>query len=151
MFTDVDETRKDWDAISYVVDANLMGGYPDGSFRPKEGLMWGELYKIIALFLTTEKEIGHSLNHCCGLNHWARRYVDYCRKCGIIQKCTKIKKATLDEHVTSKEFEKVASELVKKLSLSGQIVRDNLRENTLYTTRSFVAQTLYVLATELNK
>lgn len=151
MFTDVDETRKDWDAISYVVDANLMGGYLDGSFRPKEGLMWGELYKIIALFLTTEEEIGHSLNHCCGLNHWARRYVDYCRKYGIIQKCTKIKKATLDEHVTSKEFEKVASELVKKLSLSGQIVRDNLRENTLYTTRSSVAQTLYALATELNK
>lgn len=25
MFTDIDETRKDWDAISYVVDANLMG------------------------------------------------------------------------------------------------------------------------------
>ena len=55
MFTDIDETRKDWDAISYVVDANLMGGYLDGSFRPKEGLMWGELYKIIALFLTTEE------------------------------------------------------------------------------------------------
>ena len=151
MFTDIDETRKDWDAISYVVDANLMGGYLDGSFRPKEGLMWGELYKIIALFLTTEEEIGHSLNHCCGLNHWARRYVDYCRKYGIIQKCTKIKKATLDEHVTSKEFEKVASELAKKLSLSGQIVRDNLRENMLYITRSSVAQTLYALATELNK
>ena len=54
MFTDIDETRKDWDAISYVVDANLMGGYPDGSFRPDETVTLGEICCLISRMLPPE-------------------------------------------------------------------------------------------------
>ena len=58
-FTDVDETRSDLDAINYVVNANLMGGYPDGSFQPDNNVQWGEFCKILAeIFASKDESIG---------------------------------------------------------------------------------------------
>lgn len=86
-FTDVDATRSSWDAISYVANANLMGGYPDGSFRPKESVSVAEMAKIISLFLNAGEEIpampSKDKKDRYHENFWACGYIDYCIKNGI--------------------------------------------------------------------
>ena len=86
-FTDVDATRSSWDAISYVANANLMGGHLDGSFQPNESVSVAGMAKIISLFLNAGEEIpampSKDKKDTYHKNFWACGYIDYCIKNGI--------------------------------------------------------------------
>ena len=47
IFNDVDFTSPNAEAINYLKNNNIIGGYPDGSFRPADSLNRAELLKVI--------------------------------------------------------------------------------------------------------
>ena len=48
MFTDVDQTHPQWDAIEHTVAFGLFNGYEDGTFRPDQPVTNGQIGKVIA-------------------------------------------------------------------------------------------------------
>ena len=47
IFTDVDFSTPNSEAISYLKNNNVVSGYPDGSFKPENPLNRAELIKIL--------------------------------------------------------------------------------------------------------
>ena len=146
-FTDIDETRKGWDAISYVVDANLMGGYPDGSFRPKESVSVAEMAKIISLFLNAGEEIpampSKDKKDTYHENFWACDYIDYCIKNGIFLD-SYIDKP--DQSIDNEKLEEIFVALEKYLNISNESIHRHFKEAVRAPTREDIAILLYDFA-----
>lgn len=47
IFTDVDSTSDYYDALKYLKDNEIIGGYPDGSFKPDQTINRAEFTKIV--------------------------------------------------------------------------------------------------------
>ncbi len=69
-----DVSRDAWynNAVSTLAKAGIMGGYPDGSFRPDQYITRAEISKIIATFAELSNS-GKSFNDIAG--HWAEGYI----------------------------------------------------------------------------
>lgn len=151
MFTDIDETfdetRKGWDAISYVVDANLMSGYPDGSFRPDETVTLGEICCLISKMLPPENE-----NIDFPPGHWARGYAEYCKKNGYIPQDMKIKTKWLNKALTYEQLHEIISCILVEKPISFDLDQFGfLREDIVHReiTRVALAKLLYKLLPRL--
>ena len=95
MFSDYNEMDKqDVKKIEAVSSYGIMGGYPDGSFRPQENVTRGEMAKIIYSFekafsgAMQDNEInyesnGNMLKDVDG-NDWFYEYAAYCLKNGYM-------------------------------------------------------------------
>ncbi|MEB2280025.1 S-layer homology domain-containing protein [Lysinibacillus xylanilyticus] len=53
-FTDVTDTNSHKDAISSLVDAGIIKGYPDGTFKPDQFVSRGQVVKLLGRWLETE-------------------------------------------------------------------------------------------------
>lgn len=53
-FTDVTDTNSHKDAISNLVDAGIIKGYPDGTFKPDQFVSRGQVVKLLGRWLETE-------------------------------------------------------------------------------------------------
>jgi hypothetical protein len=85
-FSDLPTTH--W-AAPYVEAAtilDLVGGYPDGTFKPNKALSRAEAVKIIVVF--EEKEIIESIESPfpdVELTHWAANYINTAKEAGILE------------------------------------------------------------------
>ncbi|MCM3760995.1 S-layer homology domain-containing protein [Alkalihalobacillus oceani] len=74
-FPDVEEEKHDVAAVQAVTAAQMMNGYPDGSFRPENSLTRAEIAKVLSLAYQIEpsgKELPFS--DLSG-SHWAANYI----------------------------------------------------------------------------
>ncbi|MEY9971935.1 hypothetical protein ABH966_002308 [Lysinibacillus sp. RC46] len=53
-FTDVTDTNSHKEAISSLVDAGIIKGYPDGTFKPDQFVSRGQVVKLLGRWLETE-------------------------------------------------------------------------------------------------
>jgi uncharacterized repeat protein (TIGR02543 family) len=84
-FSDV-AVGKHWanTAISTLANAEVINGYPDGSFRPDAPMTRAELIAVVARFLKTPTvEGGTAFTDVDG--HWAKAYIYAAFEAGIIQ------------------------------------------------------------------
>lgn len=146
-FTDVDATWNSWDAISYVVDANLMGGYPDGSFQPNNTVSVAEMAKIISLFLNAGKEIpsmpSENKKDKYRENSWAVHYIDYCVRNGIP---LDFFEGEIDQPVDNEKLEEIFVALEKYLNISNESIHRHFKEAVRAPTREDIAILLYDFA-----
>lgn len=143
-FTDVDATWKSWDAISYVVDANLMGGYPDGSFQPNNTVSVAEMAKMISLFLNAGKEIpsmpSENKKDKYRENSWAGHYIDYCVRIGIP---LGFFTGEIDQPVDNEKLEGMFIALAKHLNISAEPMQRHFKESFHAPTREDIANLFY--------
>lgn len=144
MFTDVSRDHKDWDAINYVVDTGLMGGYPDGSFQPDNNVQWGELCKILAEMFAPKDEMISFLP-----GHWALGYAEYCKKRELISDNIDISRSHMNKYITISDLCSVFDHLAKMLRLSINTIKYEHAisggMNNL-STRMHLASLLYIFA-----
>lgn len=76
-FTDVEEGRWYYDYVQKMVNANIVEGYADGSFKPNDTLTWGAAIKMVVCFVTGEEKAPVE-----GGN-WASGYIAYLKDQGI--------------------------------------------------------------------
>lgn len=67
----------------------LMGGYPDGTFRPDQGVTRAEFTRMLISALNMDEtawalEASHRLFRDVPLNHWARGYIQLAWELGIV-------------------------------------------------------------------
>lgn len=136
-FIDVDETRKDRDAISYVIDATLMGGYPDGSFRPEGPVTLGEVCLILSrLFPLDGAEIDQPLGH------WALGYAEHCKKNDLCPPDIKLDENSLDRTVTKDQIYKILEFLLDKGFCSDGFIKEHSTDRENECSRAFLAESL---------
>ena len=70
LFTDLPEAHWSYQYVSDLVAQGVVNGYPDGSFKPKNTVTWGEAFKLI-LLATGAEEPGPAGPG----EHWAQPYV----------------------------------------------------------------------------
>lgn len=144
MFTDIDETGSDWNAISYVVNNHFMSGYSDGSFRPNEPINFGELCHILSRKFTSEKKFFDILIRP-DMGHWADSYIGHCEDENIIP--TEVGHKDPDEEVTNYELFQVFEHLTLLMKLPINTA-SNLYHKIKYAekaTRLILAEYLYTI------
>ena len=85
-FSDVNETTKYYQAIEFLKNNDVVGGYPDGTFKPEQTLNRAELLKIL-IEATVEDEIDESKYKNCFPDvkgEWFAKYVCYGKEKGIV-------------------------------------------------------------------
>ncbi len=70
------------DAIAFSVDAKVVNGYDDGTFRPFNTITRGEFATIISRFMGYEAE--EKCTFSDAYDHWASPYINACVKAGAI-------------------------------------------------------------------
>jgi len=89
MFPDVSEAHSNYDAIEYVKDEGIVGGYPDGTYQPENNINRAEFTKIIIESVYTDEEI----NSCemqkefpdVPADEWFTKYVCVAANNGIVE------------------------------------------------------------------
>ena len=85
-FSDVNETTKYYQAIEFLKNNDVVGGYPDGTFKPEQTLNRAELLKIL-IEATVEDKIDESKYKNCFPDvkeEWFAKYVCYGKEKGVI-------------------------------------------------------------------
>lgn len=87
-FPDVEEHWAQQD-ITLLTAKGLIGGYPDGSFRPERGVTRAEFARMLISALNMEEsawalEGGSQLFRDVPLTHWARVYIQLAWELGIV-------------------------------------------------------------------
>ena len=85
-FSDVNETTKYYQAIEFLKNNDVVGGYPDGTFKPEQTLNRAELLKIL-IEATVEDKIDESKYKNCFPDvkeEWFAKYVCYGKEKGIV-------------------------------------------------------------------
>ena len=54
LFTDVTEANWHYEFVKAMVDAGIVGGYPDGSFKPGDSVTWGAALKMVLAYTNHE-------------------------------------------------------------------------------------------------
>ena len=73
-FSDVDADRYSNDAIATLARANVINGYPDGTFRPGQSITRAEVVKMISQFDRLNLVAGNDFKDSNG--HWANHYIN---------------------------------------------------------------------------
>ncbi|MBE0448229.1 MAG: S-layer homology domain-containing protein [Actinobacteria bacterium] len=73
------------DSVNNLISRGIIGGYPDGSFRPNSNITRAEFAKMVCLAMewTLENPANPSFSDV-GNNHWAYTYVETARAHGAI-------------------------------------------------------------------
>lgn len=143
MFTDIDNTRRDWKAISYVIDNHLMSGYSDGSFRPNEVITLGELCQILARHFTSEDDYFLLIIQSDGGN---KVYFEYCKTKGLIPANFSYK--NLEDTITNNELFQIFKYLTNLMKLPDSTITDvysGIRSDVQEASRASVAQYIYAI------
>lgn len=75
-FWDVPKTHWAFEAVSELVDKNVINGYEDGSFKPDRTVNRGEWAKMMVTAANLDISDNTTV-HCSDLvNHWSNRYVN---------------------------------------------------------------------------
>jgi len=88
--TDAEAVDSTYDvAVGLLVDAGIIAGYPDGSFRPQGNVTRAEMAKMICYALlgkTQAEQLPASTQVFTDVpvNFWAAKYIQYCYSQGII-------------------------------------------------------------------
>ncbi|HQC70803.1 MAG TPA: S-layer homology domain-containing protein [Sedimentibacter sp.] len=72
-FTDVESGRWSNRAISTLYNADIISGYPDGTFRPSDPITRAEFATIAAKF--DDLDLGNSSKFSDIFGHWAEKYI----------------------------------------------------------------------------
>ena len=86
IFSDVNQDTKYYQAIEFLKNNDVVGGYPDGTFKPEQTLNRAELLKIL-IEATVEDEIDESKYKNCFPDvkeEWFAKYVCYGKEEGIV-------------------------------------------------------------------
>lgn len=54
LFSDVTEANWHYEFVKEMVDAGIVGGYPDGSFKPNDSVTWGAALKMVLAYTNHE-------------------------------------------------------------------------------------------------
>ena len=54
LFSDVTEANWHYEFVKAMVDAGIVGGYPDGSFKPGDSVTWGAALKMVLAYTNHE-------------------------------------------------------------------------------------------------
>lgn len=81
-FDDVAAERWSNDAISTLVNAGILSGYPDGNFNPDAAITRAEFATLVTRFVGIDETATHSFTDLSG--HWAEKYVATAVKLGWI-------------------------------------------------------------------
>ena len=76
-FTDVKEGQWHYEFIKKMVEAGIVNGNPDGTFKPNDNMTWGQALKMVVVFATKEEKAP-----VAGGN-WASGYAAYVKAEGI--------------------------------------------------------------------
>ena len=86
-FSDKDKIVND-DAVSMLVELNVINGKDDGSFDPEGIVTRAEMAKMICVVLNGGKDpsLGNVSNYTYTdtVGHWATAYIEYCTTLGIV-------------------------------------------------------------------
>ena len=88
-FTDEKEIDKTYlEAVNAMVQAGVIGGFPDGTFQPKGTLTRAQAAKIITVLLEGEKADAVSAPAAgftdVPAGNWAEKFINYCAEKGIV-------------------------------------------------------------------
>lgn len=72
-FTDIEDDRWSNRAISTLYNADIISGYPDGTFKPSEPITRAEFATIAAKF--DDLELGGTTKFTDVIGHWAEEYI----------------------------------------------------------------------------
>ncbi|MFH1012134.1 MAG: S-layer homology domain-containing protein [Candidatus Peregrinibacteria bacterium] len=61
LFTDIGRSHSNYDAIKYLKEQNIIGGYPDGSFKPEQTVNRVEALKMLMLAFDVEAGVAGPL------------------------------------------------------------------------------------------
>lgn len=85
------DTANHWaeEDIELLSAKGLMGGYPDGTFRPNQGVTRAEFARMLISALNMDEsawalEASHQLFRDVPLKHWARGYIQLAWELGIV-------------------------------------------------------------------
>ncbi len=83
---DFTDTRGHWaeDEISTVADAGIVGGFPDGSFRPENNITREQFAKVVANFMGYTKKGDISMYPDVNPNSGLAPYVAMCVEAGVL-------------------------------------------------------------------
>lgn len=87
IFPDVPSTHPNYEAIKYLKEHNVIGGYPDGSFKPEQAVNRAEALKII--LLGDGRDVPDVVSNA-GFSDvdpyaWYAKYIDYAKNEGIVK------------------------------------------------------------------
>ncbi|HQK53655.1 MAG TPA: S-layer homology domain-containing protein [Sedimentibacter sp.] len=82
-FTDVESGRWSNRAISTLYNADIISGYPDGTFRPSDSISRAEFATIAAKF--DDLDLGNSSKFSDIFGHWAEKYITSAENKGWIK------------------------------------------------------------------
>ena len=86
-FTDAQSIEKT-EAVDVLSAIGVIGGYPDGSFKPEGDVTRAEMAKMVATIMNKGEDVGDLYKNACkfadSANHWAAGYIAYCAQEGII-------------------------------------------------------------------
>ncbi|MBQ7566501.1 MAG: S-layer homology domain-containing protein [Oscillospiraceae bacterium] len=88
-FTDADKITEDFtDAVEYMSEQQIITGFPDGSFKPKDTLTRAQAAKIICTMLEGADKV-ESISASASFadvpaEHWASKFIGYCADKGIV-------------------------------------------------------------------
>lgn len=86
-FTDRDAVTH-IEAVAQCVDLEIIFGYPDGSFRPKNSVTRAEMCKMLCVAMTNNPDqVGSTKNNPSFTDikgHWAEGYIEFCYSEGIV-------------------------------------------------------------------
>ena len=89
-YSDIQENHWAWEYVEKLTDMKIIGGYPDGSFKPNKAVIRQELAKMVALFLDrmdvahTDRSIIDRFADGSMFKKWASQYIERLRKAGVI-------------------------------------------------------------------
>ena len=86
-FTDA-SSIKYTEAVDVLTGIGVINGYTDNSFRPEANVTRAQMAKMVTYIVASGEDVGdlyagaNSFNDC--LTHWARGYIAYANKTGIV-------------------------------------------------------------------
>lgn len=120
-FNDFSKGRWSSKHIGTIVNAGIMTGYEDGSFRPKDAVTRGELAAVISRFENLEPSGKDKFNDIA--NHWARDYINSAAEKGWI-KGYEDGSFRPDQSITRAEFVTMVNNLLNR-----KVRKDKLLDN----------------------
>ena len=88
-FSDIDSNYKYNKAIDFLYEQNVIGGYPDGTFKPYKILNRAELLKLVIEAIYSKDDIQSFANIKCFSDsvpgEWYNQYVCFAKELGIVQ------------------------------------------------------------------
>ena len=149
MFTDINRDYKDWDAISYVIEAGLMSGFPDGSFLPYGGITFGTFCMVLSRLFPPENGMIEFIS-----GHWALGYVKYCKERNFFSDDIDDLYRMVDTQVTNKQLSQTIRYLSDRFKISSSVI-DNLCHDIemfdAFASRISLAKLLYHLAIAVSR